>query len=144
MGCGRGQAGSRGVCELALAPGNYSDEGSQILKKPLVCLTVCVYYNLLVCISNMEFTRPHYKHGTSLWISVVCMQHMDTTHIHTFTHVFAHTQLWSSHKCKGGDVSSQPFGIWMLCNCWEKNWLGAMRLLLFPVDPHSIQVALQK
>jgi len=61
---------TEGVCELVLAPGNYSDGGDQVRKKPLptsqvsldcvcVCVTVCIYYNILVYISNMEFTWAH-------------------------------------------------------------------------------------
>lgn len=70
----------------------------------------------------------------------------DAHHTHTH-HSYMHLLTLSGNlvKCEGGDVSSQPFGIWMLHNCWGKNWLGVMRLLpLLPVDPHSIQVALQK
>lgn len=90
-----------------------------------VCLTDCIYYNIL-CIYLIWSSLGPIRNTVHLYGSGWFVYSKHTcTHIHTFTR----TQQWKFHKYEGWDVSSQPFGNWMLPDCWGKDWLGAMWLL---------------
>lgn len=84
------------------------------------CVTICICYNILVFVSNMEFTRAHYERSTSLWTSMISTQH-------TYTHSHMHLLTLSSGglvSVKGEMSLLSPLGFGCLPTVGERTGSG--------------------